>query len=220
MDNIKQLALQFRKAIELALENGEFDGDKMYRRFPHACCGDTSDLLAQFLLDKGIKTDYVCGTYWGDSAENGQSHAWLIVDNHIIIDITGDQFKGVATFLNYNKSVYVGEMDQFHRLFHVETVALLSRINPANRIKVELDTDELDLTAAEAKATYGEIKSYVKEKHGFNVSSLYIAQVKDKYGMEKRTNYHVSKKDKHNIPKCPEEKEKVIVEALKHFKML
>lgn len=120
MDNIKQLALQFRKAIELALENGEFDGDKMYRRFPHACCGDTSDLLAQFLLDKGIKTDYVCGTYWGDSAENGQSHAWLIVDNHIIIDITGDQFKGVATFLNYNKSVYVGEMDQFHRLFHVE----------------------------------------------------------------------------------------------------
>ena len=85
-----------------------------------ACCGDTSDLLAQYLLDKGIKTDYVCGTYWGKPDGNGQSHAWLMVDKYIIIDITGDQFSGKSTFLNYDKSVYVGEGDDFHRLFEVE----------------------------------------------------------------------------------------------------
>ena len=50
----------------------EFDNDSIYRRFPRACCGDTSDLLAQYLLDKGIKTDYVCGTYWGKPDGNGQ----------------------------------------------------------------------------------------------------------------------------------------------------
>lgn len=38
--------------------------------------------------------------------------------------------------------------------------------------------DELDLTDAEKKATYGEIKEYVPEHTGLKVSSLYIAQVK------------------------------------------
>ena len=107
MKEIKQFATQFRRAIDLALEAGEFDNDSIYCRFPRACCGDTSDLLAQYLLDKGIKTDYVCGTYWGKPDGNGQSHAWLMVDKHIIIDITGDQFSGKSTFLNYDKSVYL-----------------------------------------------------------------------------------------------------------------
>lgn len=120
MKNIEQLATQFRKAIDLALEAGEFDDDSIYCRFPCACCGDTSDMLAQYLLDKNIKTDYVCGTYWGNADGNGQSHAWLMVDKQVIIDITGDQFSGRSTFLNYDKSVYVGEEDEFHRLFEVE----------------------------------------------------------------------------------------------------
>ena len=101
MKEIKQFATQFRRAIDLALEAGEFDNDSIYRRFPRACCGDTSDLLAQYLLDKGIKTDYVCGTYWGKPDGNGQSHAWLMVDKYIIIDITGDQFSGKSTFLHF-----------------------------------------------------------------------------------------------------------------------
>lgn len=36
--------------------------------------------------------------------------------------------------------------------------------------------DELDLTAAESKATYEEIKDYVLEHTGLKVTSLYIAQ--------------------------------------------
>jgi len=38
--------------------------------------------------------------------------------------------------------------------------------------------DELDLTAAESKATYGEMKEYVLEHTELKVSSLFIAQVK------------------------------------------
>ena len=44
MKEIEQFATQFRRAIDLALEAGEFDNDSIYRRFPRACCGDTSDL--------------------------------------------------------------------------------------------------------------------------------------------------------------------------------
>jgi len=38
----------------------------------------------------------------------------------LFIDITGDQFKDNRIFLNYDKSVYVGEKDDFHKLFVVE----------------------------------------------------------------------------------------------------
>ena len=36
MKDIEQLATQFRKAIDEALEAGEFDNDSIYRRFPRA----------------------------------------------------------------------------------------------------------------------------------------------------------------------------------------
>ena len=41
------------------------------------------------------------------------------------------------------------------------------------------------------KPTYEKIKAYVKEKYGFEVTSLYIAQVKDRLGLEKRANYNI-----------------------------
>ena len=41
---------------------------------------------------------------------------------------------------------------------HVETVVLLSKLKTDKHIEVELDMDELDLTAAESKATYAELK--------------------------------------------------------------
>ncbi len=45
---------------------------------------------------------------------------------------------------------------------------------------MRIDLDEIDLTKAESKAAYEEIKEYVLEKYGLKVSQLYIAQVKRK----------------------------------------
>ena len=53
--------------------------------------------------------------------------------------------------------------------------------------------DELDLTTAESKATYEEIREYVLEHTGLKVSHLYIAQVKQKYGIIERENYNKPK---------------------------
>ena len=76
----------------------------------------------------------------------------------------------------------------------VETVCLLSKLHEAkHHVNVKLDMDELDLTAAESKATYEEIKSYVAEHYDWmKVSNLYIAQVKAKYGIIERENYNRS----------------------------
>ena len=114
----------------------------------------------------------------------------------------------------------VQPVDLFPRTKHCETVCLLSKLNVKHHIEVEITMDELDLTAAESKATYDEIKAYVLEKFGFKVSQLYIAQIKRKCGIIERKNYNQSKKEDAKVPKCPPEKEAAIMDALKHFQMI
>lgn len=80
--------------------------------------------------------------------------------------------------------------------------------------------DELDLTSAESKATYEEIKEYVLEHTGLKVSNLYIAQIKRKQGIIERANYNLPKNEDSKQPVCHPEKEKAITEALKLFGMI
>ncbi len=131
---------------------------------------------------------------------------------------------------------------------HVETVLLLSQRKADDYVEVELELDELDVTSAESKATYAEIKDYVLKEHGLKVSSLYISQVKRKCGIEVGENYNLRKATRRmdclqadsttaaNLeklvsqgmpksedsrqPQCPVEKEKAIRDALEHFGMV
>ena len=110
--------------------------------------------------------------------------------------------------------------DQFPRSRHVETVALLSKLDVDKHISVEIELDEMDLTSAESKATYAQIKEYIWNKFQLKVSTLYIAQIKRKCGIELREHYNKSKKEKQIIPQCTPEKEEAIMDALRHFKMI
>ena len=65
----------------------------------------------------------------------------------------------------------VQPVDMFPMTVGVQTVCLLSKLHSDQHIEVELRMDELDLTAAESKATYEEIKDYVLEHAGLKVSS-------------------------------------------------
>ena len=111
-------------------------------------------------------------------------------------------------------------VDMFPHSAHCEVVCALSKLDIYQKITVDLKMDELDVTAAETKATYEEIREYVKEHTGLNVSDLYIAQVKRKCGIKERQNYNKPKVENPKQLKCPTEKEKAIREALKHFKMI
>ena len=139
--------------------------------------------------------------------------------------------------------------DLFPHTEHVETVVLLSQLKqkPDDYINVTIELDDMDITSAETKATYDEIKKYVAEHNaGMKVSNLYISQVKRKCGIEVGKNLRVAtrrmdclqgnsttaatdlelvpspnlpKNEDSRQPRCPEDKESAIVEALKHFKM-
>ena len=111
-------------------------------------------------------------------------------------------------------------VDNFCYTSHVETVALLSKLDVDKHIDVEIELDELDLTSAESKATYAQIKEYVWNKFELKVPTLYIAQIKRKCGIELREHYNKSKKEKQIIPQCTPEKEEAIMDALRHFKMI
>lgn len=110
-------------------------------------------------------------------------------------------------------------VDQFCETVHVETCVLLSKLKSTPHIEVEINLDEMDLSRAESKATYAEIKDYVLKNYGMNVTNLYIAQVKRKYGIIERINYNLGD-GKARVPQVTPEKEQAIENALRHFQMI
>ncbi len=92
---------------------------------------------------------------------------------------------------------------------------------PDDYINVTIELDDVDITSAETKATYDEIKKYVaKHNDGMKVSNLYIAQIKQKHEIMERENYNKPKSEKGGQLECPKEKEIAIEEALKYFQMI
>ena len=79
------------------------------------------------------------------------------------------------------------------------------------------DIRGVDLSEFKGKATYEQIKSYVLEKTGLKVSSLYIAQIKKKCGLDVGENFNLSKSDNARQPQCTPEKEDAIMQAFRHF---
>lgn len=114
-------------------------------------------------------------------------------------------------------------VDQFCQTVHVETVVLLGRKKSTeDMVYAYVDyepEDDTYLQGMKGNATYREIKEWIKAEYGMSVSSLYVAQIKDKCGFEKRQNYNIGENKAH-VPNCPPEKEKAILKAFKHFRMI
>lgn len=117
----------------------------------------------------------------------------------------------------------VAVCDMFPGSVHVETVVLLGRKKSTeDMVYAYVDyepEDDTYLQGMKGNATYREIKEWIKAEYGMSVSSLYVAQIKEKCGFEKRQNYNIGENKAH-VPNCPPEKEKAILKAFKHFRMI
>lgn len=207
------------EAIDDARENAARNGVKNAEFF----CGDASD-VAKKLARENLRPDVITV----DPPRKG-----LAAD---VVESIAEMQPGRVVYVSCDSATMARDVkrladlgytaqracavDMFPRADHVETVVLLSKLNTKQHVEVELNLDELDLTAAESKATYDEIKAYVLEKYGLKVSSLYISQIKRKCGLDVGQNYNLSKKEDAKVPQCPPEKEAAIIEALKHFQMI
>ena len=186
-------------------------------------CGDASRLAAE-LRQRGLRPDVICVDPPRKGLAPDVVEAAASMTPGRIVYVSCDPAtlaRDVARFapLGY-RPVRACTVDLFPGTAHVETVCLLSKLQSKEHIEIEVKMDGLDLTAAEKKATYEEIKTYVLEHNGLKVSHLYIAQVKQKYGIIERENYNKPKSENAKQPQCPPEKEKAITEALRHFGMI
>ena len=186
-------------------------------------CGDASRLAAE-LRQRGLRPDVICVDPPRKGLAPDVVEAAASMTPGRIVYVSCDPAtlaRDVARFapLGYCP-VRACAVDLFPGTAHVETVCLLSKLQSKEHIEIEVKMDELDLTSAESKATYEEIKAYVLEHTGLKVSHLYIAQVKQKYGIIERENYNKPKSENARQPQCPPEKEKAITEALRHFGMI
>jgi 23S rRNA (uracil1939-C5)-methyltransferase len=66
-------------------------------------------------------------------------------------------------------------------------------------------------------ATNPIIQTYVKEKYGFYVHSLYIAQVRDKLGIKLHESANKVAEPKRKVSICPDYKEAAIMDAFHYY---
>ena len=186
-------------------------------------CGDAADIAAKLESD-GLRPDVVTvdPPRKGLAPEVIASVAAMGPEKVVYVSCDPATLgRDVKIFREFGyEAKRAAAVDMFPGTAHVETVCLLSKLHAKQHIEIDLSMDELDLTAAESKATYDEIKAYVLEKYGLKVSSLYISQVKRKCGLDVGQNYNLPKKEDAKVPQCPPEKEAAIIEALKHFQMI
>ena len=206
-------------AVENARENAAANGVENAEFF----CGDAADIAAR-LAAESLRPDVICV----DPPRKGLAPA--VIDAMVqmqparMVYVSCDPATLGRDVKLLEQRGYIARrataVDLFPGTAHMETVCLLSKLQSKEHIEIEVKMDELDLTAAEKKATYEEIKSYVLEHNGLKVSHLYIAQVKQKHGIIERENYNKPKSEDAKQPQCPPEKESAITEALKHFGMI
>ena len=207
------------EAIDDARENAVRNGVKNAEFF----CGDASD-VAKKLAQEHLRPDVITvdPPRKGLAPDVVESIAAMQPEKVVYVSCdSATMARDVKRFaeLGYT-ATRAAAVDMFPRADHIETVCLLSKLQSKEHIEIEVKMDELDLTSAESKATYEEIKAYVLEHTGLKVSYLYIAQVKQKYGIIERENYNKPKSENAKQPQCPPEKEKAITEALRHFGMI
>lgn len=97
---IFKLASKFRRALDSVVDKRQYGRLTMLRSFPKGCCTYASDLLAEHLIENGVRRERI-QSLSSESDKGYYSHCWLLIDDMYCLDITGDQFNAKALFKKY-----------------------------------------------------------------------------------------------------------------------
>ncbi len=144
--------------IPAAIENAQKNAEKNHVKNVEFHTADAADYLSQ-AAKKGKSADIIVL----DPIRAGCSEKFIDAVSEIkpkkIVYISCNVSTLVRDIERLTQKGYtlqkVQPVDMFPETMHVETVALLSKLDVDKHIDVEIKLDELDLTSAESKATYG-----------------------------------------------------------------
>ena len=132
----------------------------------------------------------------------------------------------VETVVQLSKGDIDRDSSERKSIAKTDDIGMISGYNKGNKapettnVKIDFSLENLDLSELRGKATYEQIKDYVREQTGFRVSTLCISQVKRKCGLEVGESYNKPKSEDAKQPQCTPEKEAAIMQALRHYGMI
>lgn len=208
-------------AIEDAEKNAELNGIENAEFY----VGKAEEVLPREYKEKGIYADVIVVDPPRKGCDEELLSTMLAMRPERIVYVSCDSSTLARDLKILCSEEYrlerVAVCDMFPASVHVETVVLLSKGEiDSKKIRVEFSLEDMDMSGFQKGATYGQIKERILQQTGLKVSSLYIAQIKQKCGIIERENYNKPKSENARQPKCPPEKEKAIMEALKYFGMI
>ena len=104
------LALRFRQAIQdVKMDRNFYDMKDRMNYFPRGCCDDSADLFGYYLLHEYHIPSKQGNGYCSKADTN---HAFTILSDGTIIDLTADQFPFLS---NQHDGIYVGQQSSFYR---------------------------------------------------------------------------------------------------------
>ncbi|HCF2447005.1 TPA: hypothetical protein NIA45_004673 [Pseudomonas aeruginosa] len=105
VDLLRAVSFAFREACEAIHQQNRMPPNM--RTFPAGCCGNSSEILGDYLISRGLAKAKLVRANRGD-----ESHAWIEVGT-LVIDVTGDQFAG-------RPAVYVDGTDAWFRKWKLD----------------------------------------------------------------------------------------------------
>lgn len=100
INEIELLAFEFRIALDAVVNQKQYGRLSIFSTFPKECCRYTSDLLAEYLINNGVKRERLCMAE-SQTIKYKYTHCWLIIDRKYCLDITADQFNDKLYFNGY-----------------------------------------------------------------------------------------------------------------------
>ena len=203
------------QAVEDARDNAKRNGIENAEFF----CGDAGAAALE-LERKGIKADVVVvdPPRKGLNADSIEALSRFAPRQIVYVSCDPATLARDVALLKERGYVLKNAMaaDLFPRCSHVESIVVLG--GKKDSIKIKVDTEALESSGK--TATNNDIKAYISDKYGFNVTSAYIGQVKAKLGIRQHENYRPAAEGGRKPCICPKPKEDAIIDALKHFNFI